>query len=490
MEIGKKTWRIINNSGYEEPVYEKFRLEIIAQNNRLARTTSFIGSMIMIFLTVISIFMSSVSKVLPLYAVTAILFSVIYFVVGKLDDKNGTASLLCNYAFLTAAFFFAMGLDIIQKNATATTVCVLLVALPLLIVDRPWRELIFFLIVSICFMFESMYIKQSPKASIDVLNAFSFFTIGSFLGYKHNQMMLRNISNHSVLEEQRDIDPLTKLYNKGALERKATEVLIKENITASIIIIDMDNFKHVNDTYGHHAGDEILAKIGELLLSLFRNDDLLSRFGGDEFVVFLPKMTDKVTLEKRARQILKGVEDIRISADEEYRAHICMGISMYPKDGVNYEEIFKNADTAMYMVKQNGKNGFGFYGIALKPSILVVDDIEMNRAILKKTLEEEYTMFEAEDGREALEILKNQEDIVMVITDIQMPNMDGIELIKCIHADKHLKDIAIIANTQYGDPKQEEQIFKLGVEDFVYKAASPHAIQMRVRNVLKAKSER
>ncbi len=353
--------RLFRNAGYTEPVYSNFRTEIIFQNSRLVKESTFIGSIVMSLLTISSFFVKSVSKVTPLYLITAIMFTAIFLLIRRMGSKNGTVTLICNYAFLLTAFFFAIGLDVIQNNPTATTVCVLLVALPLLIVDKPYRENLFFLMITLAFIFESVFIKQSPKASIDVLNAISFFVVGCFLGYKHNQMMLRNFMNQRLLENQRDTDTLTALYNKGAMENKVVSFLRKMDVTASMMVIDLDNFKYVNDTYGHQAGDEILVEIGHMLLDLFRSSDLISRFGGDEFIVFMPMMDNRKILEQKAQQILDGVSEIRIQEDAEYRAHICIGIAAYPHDGGSYEELFKNADEAMYRVKKNGKDGYGFF---------------------------------------------------------------------------------------------------------------------------------
>ncbi len=489
MKRKQSLWKRFCNCGYEEPIYQNYKEEITLQNKRMVRTTSLIGSIIMSLLTVVSLFLPDVSKVLPLYAFTAVMFIIICIVANKVADAKGMVTLVCNYAFLAAAFLFAIGLDIIQKSVTATTVCVLLVALPLLIVDVPWRESLYFLIIAACFMYESMYIKQSPKASVDILNACVFYVVGIFLGYKHNQMMLRNMKGQRLLEKQRDTDMLTSLYNKAAIQRKAEAYLKQYGAKASIFVMDMDNFKYVNDTYGHHAGDEILAAIGQLLTKLFRSSDIISRFGGDEFVIFLPEINDREILKKRAQQVLEGVKDIRISADKEYRAHVCMGIATCPEDGMEYEQLFRNADTAMYQVKKNGKNGFGFYDMTKKREILIVDDIELNRNVLMNTLETEYELLEAENGAQAMEIIQSHPGIDMVITDIQMPHMDGVELIGRIRQDKRFDNIAIIANTQFGDIQQEQEIFRLGVDDFLYKAVSPQVMITRVKNVLNSREK-
>lgn len=486
MDKSKMYWTKIRNSGYQEPVYQNYAKEIMDLNMRMVKGTSFIGSIMMLILTVTSLFISSVNKVLPLYCFTMFLFIAIYIIVKFIKNENETLILLCNYLFLTAAFIFAIGLDMIQKNTTATTVCVLLVALPLLIVDKPLKENGYFLGITFLFVLEVIFVKQNAKASIDILNAFSFYFIGQFLGYRHNQMMLRNIKGHDLLVYERDRDSLTSLYNKGAIEFRAGEYLTAADAVATIIVIDMDDFKFVNDTFGHHVGDELLIAIARVLQSLGRENDIISRFGGDEFIVFMPGIDDKEIITKRAEQILAGVAQVRLDNNPEYRAHICMGIATCPACGNEYEDLFKKADSALYKVKKNGKNGYKIYDPDSKKNILIVDDIEVNRVVLRTILGNEFHILEADNGNAALSILDKEEDIDLVITDIQMPHMDGVELIRHIRENHRFDDISIIANTQYGDLQQEEEIYRLGVTDFVYKPASAAVIQLRVRNIMKA----
>ena len=125
--------------------------------------------------------------------------------------------------------------------------------------------------------------------------------------------------------------------------------------------------------------------------------------------------------------------------------------------------------------------------IRKRPKILVVDDVEVNIAVVKAALENEFDVLTATNGPAALQYLAERTDIIAVITDIQMPGMNGLELIERIRADSRLDNISILANTQYGDPRQEEQLLLSGTDDFVYKPTTPSILLTRLYNILKRK---
>ncbi|MDD3368685.1 MAG: response regulator [Lachnospiraceae bacterium] len=120
-----------------------------------------------------------------------------------------------------------------------------------------------------------------------------------------------------------------------------------------------------------------------------------------------------------------------------------------------------------------------------RQKILIVDDIELNRAVIMVSLENDYEIMEAENGKQAMQILETTRGIDAVITDIQMPEMDGVELIKQIRSNNVYRHIVIIANTQFGDPEQEENLLQIGANDFVYKPTTPKIVEIRVRNALR-----
>lgn len=129
-------------------------------------------------------------------------------------------------------------------------------------------------------------------------------------------------------------------------------------------------------------------------------------------------------------------------------------------------------------MKQNKPKG-------AKLKVLFVDDAEINITVLTLAINDEYDIFVARNGEEAVRVLESTPDMAAMITDIMMPGIDGKELIRTVRADKRYETLAIIANTQYGDSVQEEAILALGADDFLYKPTSPILIRNRLKSVLR-----
>lgn len=170
---------------------------------------------------------------------------------------------------------------------------------------------------------------------------------------------LDDISKQKEREEQLLLqstrDGLTGVYNKTAFEYMMEETL-KRGSRGCLYMIDIDNFKDVNDQYGHPAGDKILVKTGELLRETFRDSDLIGRVGGDEFVVYSESRDTKM----RALKLLNGTEDFTIEG--ELRISVSIGIaSSTGESDEEYQELFSRADQAMYRAKQEGKNRIAWY---------------------------------------------------------------------------------------------------------------------------------
>lgn len=158
-------------------------------------------------------------------------------------------------------------------------------------------------------------------------------------------------------KEKAKVDALTGLLNKSTMEDLINIELANPQLSISnaFIIVDLDFFKEANDTFGHDYGDVILKNFSEFLREIFRKEDYISRFGGDEFCIFLKNVPMNI-VEAKVKKINKGIHTV--SSKSTITASI--GIAMVPANGDNYEAIFKSADRALYYVKNNGKNNYHF----------------------------------------------------------------------------------------------------------------------------------
>ncbi len=155
-------------------------------------------------------------------------------------------------------------------------------------------------------------------------------------------------------------DSLTGVFNRSYIERKIAE-LIAENHVGTMFIMDIDNFKKVNDTLGHIAGDKTLQLFADILRDNTRKVDIVGRLGGDEFVIFFMDMTTREVALEKARSIINTfLEKFRETYALE-EVSISIGIAGCPTDGKTFEALYKNADKALYYIKNKGKNSYHFF---------------------------------------------------------------------------------------------------------------------------------
>lgn len=164
------------------------------------------------------------------------------------------------------------------------------------------------------------------------------------------------------LEIKADTDLLTGLNNKLATERKIKE-FIEHNPKAQsmMFVLDIDNFKKINDTMGHAFGDVVLSTLGHTIGSLFRATDIIGRAGGDEFIIFLKNISSPDIIRKEAKKVENFFKDFKAGEYTKYSATASIGVAIYPQEGADFESIYKAADQALYKAKKRGKNQLAFY---------------------------------------------------------------------------------------------------------------------------------
>lgn len=165
------------------------------------------------------------------------------------------------------------------------------------------------------------------------------------------------------LMNQASRDSLTNLYNKKATEEQITHILENERrqtFCHGFFLLDIDNFKGINDTYGHSVGDQVLRDIAACLSRLFRSSDIVGRIGGDEFAIFLRNVKTSEDVFKKADELIAAFRDIRVA--DGIQTSCSLGVVVAENGERDFKDLYSHADEAMYEAKRQGKNQYAVYG--------------------------------------------------------------------------------------------------------------------------------
>ena len=285
-------------------------------------------------------------------------------------------------------------------------------------------------------------------------------------------------------------DALTDAYNRRYYE----EIVRGMKGPMGVALLDLDDFKVYNDTYGHHAGDTALKTAANVVRGCIRQTDALIRFGGDEFLLILPGIPEdyfKIKLEnireKLHESIVPGYSHMRLSASVG-------GVIQTASEEM--DAVVRHADRLMYQAKTQ-KNSVIVVGeedhpayekgsAERKQQILIVDDSEMNRAILTEILNADYRILEACDGEECLEKLhQHAGDIALVLLDLVMPKMDGFEVLDYMNRNHTIEDLPVVMISSEDSEASIRRAYEMGVSDYVSRPFDSRVVYRRVVNTLK-----
>ena len=292
------------------------------------------------------------------------------------------------------------------------------------------------------------------------------------------------------LKEELYKDPLTGAYNRRYYE----EVVRKSTGPAGIALIDVDDFKICNDTYGHYAGDMALKTAASAIQSCIRGSDLLIRYGGDEFLLVLSGIPGDF-LQTKLEQIHTAAQMASVPGYPHFRISLSIGGTIQSITDT-MEPIVRRADWLMYqakhrknavMVELSGRSLAALETLLQEKSqILLVDDSKMNRMMLAEILGDSYHILEAENGRECLETLQAEAgNIALVLLDINMPVMDGFEVLKAMNANHTIEDTPVIMISSDDSDAAIRRSYELGASDYVNRPFDARIVYRRVTNTIK-----
>ena len=299
------------------------------------------------------------------------------------------------------------------------------------------------------------------------------------------------ISKLSGYNEKLYTDVMTGIYNRRFFEEKIKNM----EDEAGIAVIDLDDFKLHNDTYGHSAGDAALITTANIIKKYIRKTDILIRYGGDEFLLILLSIKKHI-FEDKLKLIREKIHDAVVPKYEKMQLSVSIGGAIF-REG-NIEDAIASADRQMYIAKnyknmvvtewdENGKKKEeNSASEKLKQQILIVDDSEINREILKEILKEDYRILEAANGEECLEQLERYgTGISLVLLDIVMPEMDGFEVLAAMNQNHWIEDIPVIMISSEDSDSYIRRAYEMGVSDYISCPFDAKIVYQRVLNMIK-----
>lgn len=349
------------------------------------------------------------------------------------------------------------------------------------------------------------YAEKKQKTKLEFLDADVFLVISRYLEIDDKACVMelvKHLENDTLIDtDGRDklvgklkgyqdklyIDPVTGVYNRRYFE---DEIRNMQN-SAGVAMIDLDDFKLYNDIYGHDMGDQVLCIVADVIKNCIRKTDKLIRYGGDEFLLILSDMV-RGTLRGKLLQIQEAIENATIPNCPRLKLTASIG-GVISEDG-KIDEAIAKADQLMYKAKDHkaqvitecDKTIFKKEKIQNKPRILIVDDSEFNRAILKEILEETYEIIEVDGGNEALhKIDEYRMKISLVLLDIIMPEKDGFEVLKYMEEERLISDIPVIIISSEDSANYIRRAYEMGVSDYINRPFDANIVYQRVSNTVK-----
>lgn len=304
------------------------------------------------------------------------------------------------------------------------------------------------------------------------------------------EKLLRHFGGY---HEQLYKDALTGAYNRRYFEEK----IRKSTVSAGVAMIDLDDFKLYNDSFGHDTGDVVLITFVNIIKNCTRKTDMLIRYGGDEFLLIMPGIKEE-NFKNKLLQILEEVHRADVPGHGGLRLSASIGGVL--SNGSVIEDAIGRADKLMYQAKNRKnmvvtednlvandiKKGMLCDREKIRQLILIVDDSELNRTLLSEMLKDDFRILEASNGRECLDALEQYGmGISLVLLDINMPVMDGFEVLVQMNRNHWIEDIPVVMISSDDTESNIKRAYDMGVSDYIRRLFDAQVVFRRVFNTIK-----
>ena len=242
---------------------------------------------------------------------------------------------------------------------------ILLVVLPPMIFEKPWKLLLMVLAASVCALLFNRGVLDDFVRTRNLIEITSVtFLSGVFTCY-FSHARCKSVHMRKSTQVVADHDPLTGILNRGGGSMMIRGCVERQE-SGTFLIIDIDDFKLVNDHYGHQKGDDVLKAVAKTLQTSFKQTDIVMRMGGDEFIIYALGMVDYNVSCKRLDQLCAAIHNIMISKEDGIHVTVSVGGAINDGSYPDYETLYKAADQYLYQAKARGKDGYSLLGTSFK----------------------------------------------------------------------------------------------------------------------------
>lgn len=353
--------KCINNlkyGGIKEEEYLELAEEIREKNRSALELTSLCLVLMFMGLFAGSMCSEIMASNRLVYGSLGLFFCVVYLICRRMKKGSRKAVLSLWYVVMTLMSACAVVLNIVLRNdISATTLCLIMIVVPLLILDQPWRVFGYFAIAVLIFIPINFHRKSYYLAFTDFVNILCCLFLGSVIHFGNFRTKLREMVQRHYIEQQRDTDKLTECLTKAAFEERLRQRMEGQMDSGILMVMDVDYFKEINDSYGHIFGDEVLHMVGTGLREIFPEEALCGRFGGDEFVVWISGKCSRNQISALLKKLMERAHAIQ-TPDGQRKITLSIGAAGFPENGLSYGELFQNADDSLYTAKQLGRDRY------------------------------------------------------------------------------------------------------------------------------------
>ena len=348
-------------AGIPAEQYQKYEKEIRVSNVHSLRNLCILGAVIYSVILAASLFSKEIGSSSYTYGgilLISLVMLLLCLYMPQFVEKR--INLLYPLAMvLVFALTIRMG-TFENRELTASAVNIVIVLMPILFLDKPYKHALIVSAAVAAFVIICFCIKPVEVAIIDAINAIGCGFASALVSNYIIRTKMRELMEHSEVQQQRDTDSLTGLYNRRAAEQVISECL-REDVCQAAMLLDIDGFKKINDTFGHKKGDEVLAETAGILSASFAEEVNCSRLVGDEFMVFFPR-AERTEIVRLAESLLKQLQRSVEQDGRQCPISCSIGIAIKAAGAAaSYDELYWQADQAMYQAKETGKNQYRIF---------------------------------------------------------------------------------------------------------------------------------